>query len=112
MSSPQSLSNGIAAAIIGCLITIIFFFAFALPLEKMFYTFESIGIFDVPAEWDSYDRTLFWKNLAYIVIILPALLGIVTMFMSAIRTQEYDVLDEDEVEAPPPQYYIPQEPAQ
>jgi len=54
-------------------------------------------IFDVPAPWDTgYDDASFFMSLMYVVAISPALIGIVILFLSAIRTQEYDVFSEPE----------------
>lgn len=92
-SSPASLFGGIGAALIGIFATIIFFIQFAIPAELMVAGFEGTTAYDIAYPWDmGYSDVTFWMDLLYIVIISPALLGIIIMFLSAIRTQDYDVL--------------------
>ncbi len=99
-SSPGSLFNGIAAAIVGILFSIILFIAVGVPAEMLLQNFETTSIgsggatmHDISYPWSmGYSDTVFWMNLLYIILIIPALLGIIIMFLSAIRTQDYDVV--------------------
>ncbi len=99
-ASPSSLFNGVAAAIIGIITSIILFIGVGIPAEMVVKSFEdtTIGaggttLYDVASPWDmGYSDTVFWMNVLYIVLILPALLGIIVMFLSAIKTQDYDVV--------------------
>lgn len=103
MASPQSFWEGMSAAIIGILITIFLFFVVALPSERFVAIMEDTDVYDLPLKWGGYDNVSFWLSLMYIVIVSPAAVGIITMFLSAIKTQEYDVITDPEVE-PVPQY--------
>ncbi len=99
-ASPGSLFNGVAAAIIGIIFSIILFVAVGVPAEMLVQSFETttIGnggssIYDIESPWNmGYADTVYWMNLLYIVLIIPALLGILIMFLSAIKTQDYDVV--------------------
>jgi len=102
MAEPQSLWNGITAAFIGVLFSIVLLIAFGLGGEGMMIAFESSNvssagtIFDVAAPWDTgYDDASFFMSLMYVVVISPALLGIIILFLSAIRTQEYDIFSNE-----------------
>lgn len=101
MAEPGSLWNGITAAIIGIIFSIILLLAFGLAGEGIMTSFETTNItsvrtiFDVDAPWDTgYDDASFFMSLLYVVAISPALLGVIIMFLSAIKTQEYDVFSE------------------
>lgn len=107
MATPDSFWEGMSAAIIGIIFSVVLFFGVGLPAEKLLATFESTDIYDLPEEWASYDNISFWMSLMYIVIIAPAAVGIITMFLSAIKTQRYDVITDSEAEAAP--QYISQE---
>jgi len=96
--SPSSLWGGITAAFLGIMFSIILLLAFGLGAEGMMIAFETSNvstngtIFDVTAPWDmGYDDASYYMSLLYVVCISPSLLGIIIMFLSAIRTQEYDV---------------------
>lgn len=99
-SSPASLFNGVVAAFIGIIFSIILFIAVGLPSEMVIGQFEvtnisGIGMYSTPSPWDmAYEDITYWMNIMYIVLIMPAILGICIMFLSAIRTQDYDVLSE------------------
>lgn len=103
MATPDSFWEGMSAAIIGCFITIILFFGVGLSAEKFVAIMEDTDVYDIPAKWASYDNVSFWMSLMYIVIVSPAAVGIITMFLSAIKTQRYDVVTDPDVE-PVPQY--------
>lgn len=107
MATPDSFMGGLIAAVVGCLFTIILFFGVALPAEKFVATMEDTTIYDVPEDWASYDNIVFWMNMMYVAISLPAIVGIITMFLSAIKTQQYDVIADPEPEQVP--QYISQE---
>ena len=99
--SPSSLWNGITAAFLGIIFSIIMLLALGLGAEGMMIAFETSNvsstgtIFDVAAPWDTgYDDASYWMSLLYVVCISPSLLGIIIMFLSAIRTQDYDVFSE------------------
>lgn len=101
-ASPSSMATGISAAIIGIFFSIILFIAVGIPAEMLIQSFETtpIGnggtsVYDIASPWNmGYDDITFWMNLMYIVLIMPALLGIIIMFLSAIKTQDYDVINE------------------
>lgn len=101
MATPQSFWDGMSVAIIGILISIILFFGVGIPAEKLVATFEDTTVYDVPEVWNSYDNVSYWMSLLYIIIISPAAIGIITMFLSAIKTQRYDVVADPEAEAVP-----------
>jgi len=95
VSSPSSLFGGVSAAIIGIFLSILMFIKFGIPAELMVTGFVDGSAYDIIAPWDmGYEDVVFWMNLLYIVLILPAILGIVVMFLSAIKTQDYDVISE------------------
>jgi len=103
MAEPRSLWGGITAAFVGVLFSIILLIAFGLGGEGMMIAFETSNvttsgtIFDTPAPWDTgYADASFFMSLMYVVAISPALIGIIILFLSAIRTQEYDVFSEPE----------------
>ena len=103
MATSNSLWGGIVAAVVGIAVSIILFIAVALPSEQVVSEFETVTIsssgtlYDIPAPWNmGYDDTAFWMSMMYIIIISPALLGIIIMFVSAIKTQEYDVFEDGE----------------
>ncbi len=98
-SSPMSLLNGCIAALIGVLFSIILFVAIGIPAEMMVTSFTDTtlsdggGMYDISSPWDmAYSDVAFWMNIIYVVLLLPGLAGIIIMFLSAIRTQDYDVL--------------------
>jgi len=102
MAEPSSLWNGITAAFFGIIASIILLIAFGFAGEGMVSAFETTSvipagsIYNVSAPWDmAYTDVSFYMSLLYIVCIAPALIGIIIMFLSAIRTQEYDVFAED-----------------
>ena len=101
MASPQSFWEGFSAAIIGVFITIFLFFIVALPSEKFVGIMEDSDVYDLPLKWGGYDNVSFWLSLMYIVIVSPAAIGIITMFLSAIKTQEYDVITDPETQSVP-----------
>ena len=103
MASPGSFASGFGAAIIGIFTSFVLFLGVALSAEKIIATFESTDVYDVPLEWGGYDGVMFWMNLLYIISIAPALLGLIVMFMSSIRTQEYDVLGDPDSQNIPSQ---------
>ncbi len=91
MASPGSFIDGMIAAFVGIFISVCLFFAAALPAEQIVATFEGMDVFNLPEEWLSYNNTMFWVNLLYVATVLPALVGLITLFLSALKTQEYDV---------------------
>lgn len=103
MAEPGSLWNGITAAFIGIIFSIFLLLIFGLGGEGIMISFETTSIspagsiFNVSAPWDEmgYDDASFFMSLLYVVAISPALLGIIIMFLSAIKTQEYDIFAED-----------------
>jgi len=96
-SSPASLFGGIAGAFIGIFLSILFFIKFGIPAELMVSGFVDSNAYDISAPWSmGYSDTVLWLNLLYVIIILPAILGVVVMFLSAIRTQDYDVIGSSE----------------
>lgn len=101
MATPESFWGGMSAAIIGIIFSIVLFFGVGLPAEKLVATFEDTNVYDQPIEWSSYDNVSFWMSLLYIVIILPAAVGIITMFLSAVKTQRYDVVSDPESDSVP-----------
>lgn len=103
MASPQSFWEGMSAAIIGIILTVILFFIVALPSESFVKIMEESDVYDLPLKWGGYDNVAFWLSLMYIVIVSPAAIGIITMFLSTIKTQEYDVITDPESQ-PVPQY--------
>lgn len=103
MAEASSLWNGITAAFIGIIFSIILLLAFGLSGEGMMIAFETSSvstagsIFNVSAPWDTgYDDASFYMSLLYVICIIPALLGIIIMFLSAIKTQEYDVFSDSQ----------------
>ncbi len=119
-ATPGSLFNGVAAAIIGIIFSIILFVAVGVPAEMLVQSFETTTIgnggstlYDIESPWDmGYEDTVYWMNLVYIVLIIPALLGILIMFLSAIKTQDYDVVGNENPQiygATSPQYISPEE---
>lgn len=98
MAPPGSFIDGMLAAFMGIFISVCLFFVAALPAEQIVSTFESMDVFDLPEAWLAYNNTMFWMNLLYVATVLPALVGLITLFLSALRTQEYDVtMDQQEV---------------
>jgi len=102
MAEPSSLWNGITAAFFGIIASIILLITFGFAGEGTVAAFETTNvipagsIFNLSAPWDmAYDDVTFYMSMLYVVCISPALLGIIIMFLSAIRTQEYDVFSED-----------------
>ena len=101
MAEPGSLWNGITAAFIGIVFSIILLLIFGFAGEGTVSVFETSpvisagSIYNVSAPWDmAYDDVTFYMSLLYVVCIIPAILGILIMFLSAIKTQEYDVFSE------------------
>jgi len=102
MAEPSSLWNGITAAFFGIIASIILLITFGFAGEGTVAAFETTNvipagsIYNLSAPWDmAYNDVSFYMNLLYVVCIAPALIGIIIMFLSAIRTQEYDVFSED-----------------
>lgn len=106
MAEPSSLWNGITAAFIGIIFSIFLLLVFGLGGEGIMIAFETTNIssagsiFNVSAPWDEmgYEDSSFFMSLLFVVCISPALLGIIIMFVSAIKTQEYDVFSESSYE--------------
>jgi len=101
MAEPSSLWNGITAAFFGIIASIILLITFGFAGEGTVAAFETTNvipagsIYNLSAPWDmAYNDVSFYMSLLYVVCIAPALLGIIIMFLSAIRTQEYDVFSE------------------
>jgi len=101
MAEPSSLWNGITAAFFGIIASIILLITFGFAGEGTVAAFETTNvipagsIFNLSAPWDmAYADVTFYMSMLYVVCISPALLGIIIMFLSAIRTQEYDVFSE------------------
>jgi len=102
MAEPGSLWNGITAAFFGIIASIILLIIFGFAGEGTVAAFETTNVmpegsvFNLSAPWDmAYTDVTFYMSMLYVVCISPALLGIIIMFLSAIRTQEYDVFSED-----------------
>ena len=95
-ASPGSFFNGVVAAIIGIIVSIILFIGVGIPAEMLVHSFEDdTTVYDIDSPWDmGYSDTVYWMNLLYIILILPELLGVIIMFLSAIKTQDYDVLSD------------------
>lgn len=106
MSDPDSLVGGVVAAFVGIFFSVFLFFAAALPTEKFVAVMEKGDYYNIAGGWGgSYNDVVFFMNLIYVVICLPALVGIIVLFLSAVRTQKYDVIsDEGDSE---PQYVTP-----
>lgn len=119
MATPESLWGGIRAAVYGIVLSIILVFSLGLVSEKLMSTFETttIGtgtIFDLPAPWNmGYTDASFWMTILYILCVMPALIGLVVMFVSAVKTQEYDVISDNSDQGgdslTSPQYVSPEE---
>jgi len=103
-ASPGSLFNGFSAAVVGIIFSIILFIAVGVPAEMLLHSFETTTIgsggaslYDINSPWDmGYSDTAFWMNLLYVILIIPAQLGIIIMFLSAVKTQDYDVIGSSE----------------
>ena len=97
MAPPESFWGGIKAAVYGIVLSIILVFSLGLVVEKLMSSLEvtTIGvgtIFDIAAPWDmGYTDASFWITILYILCVCPALLGLVVLYVSAVKTQEYDV---------------------
>lgn len=101
MSSPDSLIDGVIAAFVGIFFSVILFFAAALPTEKFVATMEQGDYYNIAGGWGgSYNDVVYFMNLLYIIVCLPALVGVLVLFLSAIRTQKYDVIDGGEEAEP------------
>jgi len=105
MAEPSSLWNGITAAFFGIIVSIILLITFGFAGDGMVTAFETTkvipagSIFNLSAPWDmAYADVEFYMSMLYIVCIAPAIIGIIIMFLSAIKTQEYDVFSEDSPE--------------
>jgi len=105
MAEPSSLWNGITAAFFGIIASIILLITFGFAGEGTVSTFETTSIisngsiYNLSAPWDmAYADVEFYMSLLYVVCISPALLGIIIMFVSAIKTQDYDVFADEEQE--------------
>lgn len=110
MSSPGSLISGVIAAFAGIFISAFFYLSIGMPAEAIVKVFAEAAVYNVPAAWQSYDYVLFYVNLVYIVASLPALVGIIVLFMSSIKTQEYDVIGgENDPAMAQPQYVTQQD---
>jgi len=101
MAEPSSLWNGITAAFFGVIVSIILLLIFGFAGEGTVSAFETTNviplgsIYNLSAPWDmAYDDVTFYMSMIYVVCISPALIGIIIMFLSAIKTQEYDVFSE------------------
>ena len=102
MASASSLWGGITAAFIGIIFSILMLVAFGLGGEGIMIALETTNvtssgtIFDIPSPWDEmgYTDASFFMSLLYVVSISPAIIGIIILFVSAIKTQEYDVFSD------------------
>lgn len=92
MSTPQSLWDGITAAFYGVILSILMLFVFGISAENIMTQFELISLFDIAAPWNTgYEDASWGVTALYMICIAPAVIGIIVLFMSAIKTQEYDV---------------------
>lgn len=125
MASPNSIWTGVTVLFMGVFISIILFISVVYPAERIVTTFEETtmfagggGIYDVPAPWDmGYADALYWLKLMYIVASLPAILGVLILFLSTVKTQSYDIFGTSDVQNPdqlpletynPPQTFTPE----
>lgn len=104
MATPESFWDGIKAAVYGIVLSIILVFSLGVVSEKLMTNFETTvvladggTIFDLASPWDmGYGDASFWMTILYIICVVPALLGLVIMFVSAVKTQEYDVFTDNQ----------------
>jgi len=88
----DNMTGGMFAAIIGIFITIILFFAVALPAEMTMTTFEdSTDVFNIDEKWNSYENASFLMSAMYVAIVCPALAGIGVMILAILKKQRRDV---------------------
>lgn len=93
MSSPDSLVSGVVAAFAGIFISVILFFAAAIPIETFIKIMTDGTYYNIAGGWGGgYNDVLFFKSLMYVIICLPTLIGFIVLYLSAIKTQEYDVV--------------------
>ncbi len=101
------------AFIFGAFISLMLLMGIAMPAEKTLIELEKLDIgtgtvYDLPGGWSgSYNDAVFWMNLLYIVSVAPVVLGLIIWILSAIKTQDYDVLGDED--APIPTAITPEE---
>lgn len=92
LMSNDNMTGGIFAAVFGIFITLMLFFAVALPAEKTMTVFEnSTDVFNIDEKWNSYENASFMMSLMYVSICCPALAGIGVMILAILKKQRRDV---------------------
>lgn len=93
MSSPGSYFSGFAFLIVGILTSIIFTFIVGVTIDGTVSTLEGIPFLSqVPEYWGSASTNdiYFWKNLAYVWAISPAILGVIAVLLASIKRQRVE----------------------
>jgi hypothetical protein len=98
MSSAKSLFNGFTVMIYCILIGIIMNISYAHGLDVMLVKFGTMGMFDVPAVWNSSATVTRLVNLFYLMMYIIPALGVGYFFITAVKRQEYDRYKEPEVQ--------------
>ncbi len=98
MSSSKALFNGFMVMIYCLIIGVVLNMSLAHGLDVMLVKFDALGMFDVPAAWDSAGKVTRLVNLFYFFEYAIPVIGIAYFFVSATRKQQYDKYKEIEYE--------------
>ena len=96
MSSSKALFNGFMVMIYCLIIGVVLNISLAHGLDVMLMKFGNMGVFDVPAAWDSSNMVTRLLNIFYLLEYAIPIIGIAYFFVSATRRQEYDKYKETE----------------
>lgn len=98
MSSSKAIVNGFMVMVYCLIIGIVLNISLAHGLDVMLVKFDALGMFDVPAAWDSASKVTSLVNIFYLLEYAIPAIGIAYFFVSATRRQKYDQYRESEYE--------------
>lgn len=91
MSSPQSLQESLILLVFLSLISLVLSFGLGIAMDGTMSGLEESGIMEVSPLWDSSANTNILINIFYVVVRLPAVLGVLIVIISATRRTEVRV---------------------
>ena len=91
MSSPMSLQESLILLVFLTFISLVLSFGLGLAMDGTIQGFEDSIVFEVDPLWDSTANLNILINIFYVVVRLPAVLGVLLVIISATRRTEVQV---------------------
>ena len=102
MTNPRTLFNSFIIMFVGLAISLLLMATIGQVGDITITTLVDIGVFEVNPDWGATTDTVYtFQSFLFLCCTLPAILGITTFILSAVKRQRYDVGVEPQIEYTP-----------